>query len=141
MKDIELAKKYLEDENLCLAVVKDGDLIFKSHDRGIKPMYTLATEMLDITRESSIADKVIGKGAAMLCEYIGIKEVYGQLISDTGLEILEASNITYSYKKKCSYIKNRDETDMCPIEKMAIQVKNTEELLNRIMEFLKAASK
>ncbi|MCF6465492.1 DUF1893 domain-containing protein [Clostridium sp. Cult2] len=141
MKDIEIAKKYLEEENLCLAVVKDGRLIYKSYDKGIKPIYTLATEMADIGRESSIADRVIGKGAAMLYKYIGVKEIYGKLLSDTAIETLEESNIVYSYYKTCTYIKNWDGTDMCPIEKITVQVENTEELLDRIKDFLKATSK
>ena len=39
MKDIELAKKYLEEDNLSIAVVKNGELIYKSQEKGIKPMY------------------------------------------------------------------------------------------------------
>ena len=89
MKDMRIAKKHLEEGNLCLTVVKDSSLIFKSSDKGIKPMYILATEMFDVARESSIADRVIGKGAAMLCKYIGVKEVYGKLISDNAIEVLE----------------------------------------------------
>lgn len=136
MKDIEVAKKYLEEESLCLAVVKDGDLIFKSYDKGIKPMYTLATQMTELAKGSSIADRVLGKGAAMLCKYTGIKEVYGKLISYAAVDILLENNIVYNYDKICHYIKNRDGTDICPIEKMALKSENSEALLNRIKEFL-----
>ncbi len=52
-----------------------GKLIFKSSEKGIKPMYTLATKMKEDVKGASIADRVIGKGgAAMLCKYIGIKK-------------------------------------------------------------------
>ena len=93
MTDIEIAKKYLKEENLTLAVAKNGELIFKSKDKGIKPMYILATEMKQIAKNAAIADKVIGKGAALLCEYIGIKELYGELMSEIAIEILNESNI------------------------------------------------
>ena len=36
MKDIEIAKKYLNEENLTIAVVKSKKLIFKSKEKGIK---------------------------------------------------------------------------------------------------------
>ncbi len=58
-------------------------------------MYELATEMKDIAKGASIADKVIGRGgAALLCSYLDINEAYGRLISKAGMEILEKkSNI------------------------------------------------
>ncbi len=141
MKDIEIAKKYLEEESLAIAVVKDGELIFGSHEKGIRPMYTLATSMKEISKEASIADKVIGKGAAMLCKYIGVKEVYGQLISINAVDVLEENNIIYSYDNTCPYIKNRDKTDLCPIEKIAIKGDDIEFLLKEIGKFLKAIDK
>jgi tyrosine-protein phosphatase YwqE len=137
MNDIEMAKKYLEEENLTIAVVKNGKLIYKGQEKGIKPMYTLATKMKEISRDASIADRVIGKGAAMLCKYIDIKEVYGQLISSSALKVLEKNHIVYSYDKICPYIKNRDKTDLCPIEKLSIDVEDIDILLERIEEFLK----
>ena len=137
MKDIEIAKKYLEEENLAIAVVKDGSLIFKSYEKGIKPMYTLATQMAKLAKGSSIADKVIGRGAAILCKSLDVKEVYGKLISDNAMEILEESNIVYYYDNICDYIKNRDGTDLCPIEKIALKSENPEILLSKIREFLK----
>ena len=73
MKDIEIAKKYLNEENLTIAVVKSKKLIFKSKEKGIKPIYKLAKEMKEIAKDGVLADKVIGKGAALLCKYIGIK--------------------------------------------------------------------
>lgn len=135
MKDIEIAKKYLEGENLTIAVVKNGSLIYKSHDKGIKPIYTLATQMVERAKGSSIADKVIGRGAAMLCNLLYVKEVYGKLISDNAIEVLEKSDIIFSYDNVCDYIKNIDGTDMCPIEKMALQSENSEVLLSKIREF------
>lgn len=136
MKDIQLAKKILYDENQKLVVVKDGIIIYKSQDRGIKPMFILATEMPDRAKTSSIADRVIGKGAALLCAYIGIKEVYGELMSEVAIETLEKSNIKYIAEGLCEHIQNRDKTDLCPIEKRSMDTDDPEELLKRIEIFL-----
>lgn len=136
MEDIELAKKYLEEYNLAIAVVKNGNIIYKSKDRGIKPMYILATNMKDILVGTSIADKVIGKGAAMLCNYIGVKEVYGELISNNAIEELEKGGILYTYNEICPYIKNRNKTDLCPIEKLTINIHDPKILLEKIVGFL-----
>lgn len=137
MKDIELAKKYLEEDNLALAVVKNGELIYKSQEKGIKPMYFLAVNEKGILKGTSIADKVIGKGAAMLCSYIGAKELYAQLISEGAIKVLEEENIVYTYDRICPYIKNREKSDMCPVEKIATNVDDMETLLGEIGKLLK----
>ncbi len=81
MKDIDLAKQILKEENQSLVVVKNGEVLYKSRDRGIKPMYSITKEMKEEVHGSSIADKVIGKGAALLCANLNIAEVYGDLMS------------------------------------------------------------
>lgn len=131
-----MAIKILKDENLALVVVKDGELVFKSKDRGIKPMYTLAKEMKDKGENALIADKVIGKGAAILCGYIGVKNVYTDLISQGGAAILKKYNIPYEAEKTCPYVKNRDRTDYCPIEKLSLDIEDPELFIIKVEEFL-----
>ncbi len=136
MKDIEIAKKILEEENQRIVVVKDGLIVFKSKDRGIKPMYYLAKNMKGDIRDNSLADRVIGKGAAILCEYLEIKHLYTDLISENAINILEKGKIEYEYREKCNYIKNRDKTDYCPIEKRSLDTEDPKVLLGRIEKFL-----
>lgn len=131
-----MATRILKEENLALVVVRDGKVIFKSIDRGIKPMYTLSKEMKDEAKGASIADKVIGKGAAILCGYIGIKYVYTDLLSNGGVEILKKHGIPYQAKKICPYIKNRDKTDYCPIEKLSQDIEDPELFIIKVGEFL-----
>jgi hypothetical protein len=135
MRDVDMAKEYLEKENLSLAVVKNGNLIFKSHEKGIKPIYTLAVKVEDV-KGSSLADRVIGKGAAMICKYIGVKEVYGSLISEAAAEVLNMADIKFSYGEICPYIRNRDNTGICPIEKLSLETEDVHELLDKIERFL-----
>lgn len=137
MKDIDMAIELLEKENLALVVVKNGQVIFKSHDKGIKPMYCVATEFLNLAESSAVADKVVGKGAALLCKLLKIKEVYTPLISDTAIEVLEEANIDFSYDKSCKHILNRNKTDLCPVEKMAIESENEIDFLKKLKSFLK----
>ncbi|MBU5427376.1 DUF1893 domain-containing protein [Tissierella pigra] len=141
MNDIELARKVLKQEDLALVVVKNGEIVFKSKDKGIKPMYILATEVKELSKGGSLADRVIGKGAALLCRYIGIEEVYTELISEGGINTLEKYKIPYIMEKSCPYIKNRDKTGYCPIEKLSLDIDNPEILLDKIKEFFKSVEK
>jgi len=141
VRDVEIAKKILLEENLTLVVVKDGDVVFKSKDKGIKPTFTLATDMKELVNGGSLADRVIGKGAAILCGYIGIKEVYSELISEGGVRTLKKYNIPYTMDKSCEYIKNRDQTDYCPIEKLSMNIEEPELFIQSIKDFFAKMNK
>lgn len=136
MKDIEIAKKILKEENQKIVVVKNGQVVFKSVDRGIKPMYYLSKNMKKEAKGSSLADRVIGKGAAIICAYLDIKDLYAELISENAIKILDKENINYKFNHKCEYVKNRDKTDYCPIEKRSLDTEDPEVLLSRIEIFL-----
>lgn len=135
MKDIDIARELLEKEGFRLVIVKDGEVIYKSHDKGIKPMYYAATELSHLAKGSFIADRVIGKGAALLCKLLGVKEVYTPLISETAIAVLKEANIIYSYDKSCSHIMNMKKTGLCPIEKMAMDSEDEGILLKRLDGF------
>ena len=136
MTDIQLAKKILEDKDQKIVVIKNGQVVFKSVDKGIKSMYYLAKNMREELKGSSLADKVIGKGAAILCQYLGIRELYAELISESAVKVLDKMDINYEFKDKCDYIRNRDKTDYCSIEKRSLDTEDPEILLIRIEEFL-----
>ena len=131
-----MAKKILEEESQKIVVAKDGKVVFKSTDRGIKPMYYLAKNMKEEAKGSSLADRVIGKGAAVICSYLGVKELYAELLSENAISLLDKEDIKYDFKDKCDYIKNRDKTDYCPIEKRSLDTEDPEILLSRIEVFL-----
>lgn len=138
MKDIEIAKNIFLREDMAIVAVKNGELVFKSQDRGIKPIYILAKELKEEAFGASIADKVIGRGAALLCAYLGIKEVYAGLMSREGQMVLDNFNIAYTMEKSCTYIMNRDKTDYCPIEKLALGIEEPEVFITRLEEFFES---
>jgi len=141
MRDVNIAKELLEKEQLALAIVKNGEIIFTSRDRGIKPLYTAVEELKDELKGSSIADRVTGKAAAMLCEYAGIKELHTNLISENAIKVMDTTTILYYYDESSPYIKNRDETGMCPVETLSLNVNNIYDLLQGISNFLESLKK
>lgn len=141
MKDIQIAQELLENENLALAIVKDGNVVYKSTGRGIKPLYTAFLEMKDELEGSSVADRVTGKAAAMLCVNAGIKELKTKLISENAIGVLKESNVTYSYDVTTPFIENRDRNGMCPVETLSLKVNDINELLKGIAEFLERIEK
>ena len=138
MKDIDKAVELLEKEKLALAIVKDGKTIFTSSGKGIKPLYTALQEHKNKLEGSSIADRVTGRAAAMICAYAGIKQLKTKLISDNAINILKETNIIYEYNERALFIENRDRTGMCPVETLSLKTENIEELLKGITNFLES---
>ncbi|NLK64229.1 MAG: DUF1893 domain-containing protein [Tissierellia bacterium] len=136
MKDIEIAKNMLVNEQKAIVIVKDGKVIFSSEGKGIKPIYTALNEFKSQLQGSSVADKVIGKAAAMICEHAGIKELSTKLISEKAVNVLKNTSIIFEYEKLVPYIKNRDQTGMCPIEKLSLEATNIDELLLKISKII-----
>ncbi len=140
MKDIEIAVELLEKENLTLAAVKDGNLIYSSCDKGIKPLYTVYKEHIGL-KGSSVADRVTGKAAAMICVNACIKELKTKVISDNAINVLKETDIEFNYDEHTPYIKNRDKSGMCPVETLSIKIDNFDELLMEIEIFLESIKK
>jgi len=141
MKDIDIAKELLEEEQLTLAIVKNGEIIFTSKEKGIKPLFTAVSELKEEIRDSSIADRVTGKAAAMLCVYAEIKELCTKVLSENAVEVLLSSSVVYEFEKSTPHIKNRDRTGMCPIETLSLKSNNIQELLLNISNFLEGIKK
>jgi len=141
MKDVDTAKELLEKEKLALAIVKDGKLVFSSYERGIKPLYTAVEQLKDELEGSSVADKVTGKAAAMLCKYANIKELHTKLISENAMNLLNETSIIYEYDECAPHIKNCDKTGMCPVETLSLEAHNINELLSGIANFLESIEK
>lgn len=141
MKDIELAKKLLDNEKKALVIVKDGRVLYSSDGKGIKPIYTALKDFKDELKGASVADKVIGKAAAMICQYAQVKELSTKLISEAAIDVLKNTSIIYDYEKSVPYIKNLDQSGMCPVETLSLKANNIDDLLNEISNFLNNVGK
>lgn len=51
MRDVDIAKKLLLEENLSVIFVKKGKVIYKSKERGIKHLYIAATTKKERNRK------------------------------------------------------------------------------------------
>ena len=81
---------------------------------------------------ASVADKVIGKAAALLMAFGEIKEVHTLIISEPALQVFENHKIKYFYDKKVDRIVNRTGDGLCPMETLCLDVENPQEAFDRI---------
>ncbi len=116
MNNLEKIKNILLEKNASLVVLyKDGEIKEYYQDR-IKDIKEILMQDKSQLKDTIVADKVIGKVAASILAVAGVKEIYADIISEFAIPVLEKNNIKYEFKNKVEYIKNKDNTGMCPME-------------------------
>lgn len=122
----------------CSCVIANGDKIKSFHQRGIKDLYELLNSNRSLLEGATIADKVIGKGAAALMIAGGVTMVYADVISEPAMELFKQHSIKVEYDKKVANIINRRGDGICPVEERCAECKTIEECLVKIEEFVKS---
>ncbi len=123
-KEIEQAIQILREHHTSVVIINNGK-IYESEKRGILPLLDFL-ENPEIMKGASAADKVIGRAAAFLMIKGGIADLHAILTTDGAIELMKKAGVSFTYDKKVPYIKNRTETDMCPMEKCVLDVTDAE---------------
>lgn len=134
--NIETAKSLLESYDYSLVVVNNTHVEEVSYGRGILPLLSLYDKSPEKLKYASLADKIIGRAAALILAEAQIKEVYAEVLSRAALPILENYGIAYSYGELVSEIKNREGTDLCPMEKLCRDISEPMDGIMAITAFL-----
>ena len=132
-------KNLLKDEFIkagysCL-LIKENEKFF-SFEKGVKPLFVFLESGKDFT--SFLAyDKVVGKATAFLYLLLKVKEVNALVISEPAYNLLKENNIKVEYSKKVENIINRKGDDLCPFEKLVLEINDPQLALKKITEQLK----
>jgi len=119
MEDIEKAKLALSNE-VSFSLVNGGN-VFTSKEPGVKPILQLLDNDKSLLINASIADRVIGRAAALLMALGGVKQVYGKVMSRPGYDALKQHGIGIGFGELVDNIRNKTETGLCPIEQSCIE--------------------
>lgn len=120
-------KDILFKENHTLVIYKNNASVITSNDRGVNSLIKLIEEDKSQLSGSLIADKVIGKAAALLMIYAGVKEIYAPIISKPALQTLLKHNVKVYYDKEVERIINRKGDGLCPMETLCLDIEKPEE--------------
>ncbi len=137
-QDLAKAIEVLQSTGATCAVCKD-DTVYTSHQRGVKPLLAWldgCTDMMGF----SCADRVVGKGAAMLYCLLGVRRVYGRIMSVPAVKVLRAAGIEASWGTLAESILNRAKNGPCPIENACLPYDEPEEALPVIRRTLENLS-
>lgn len=132
MGDLATARKRLKEKGLSLVFVRDSKIIFETNVEGLRGFVQAIETLRDSLAESSIADRIIGKAAALLCAYCKAKAVFAFTMSQSGLKTLKTHEIPSEFESLVPTILNRKKTDRCPFEKLVENTTNPREAYEKI---------
>lgn len=121
----------------CSCVVCNGMSVRTFRERGVRDLLRLLREEPEVLRGASVADKVVGKGAAALMALGRVREVYALVMSRKALELLDREGVKAGYETMVDNIINRAGTDICPVERLCAQCVTARECLPMIEDFVK----
>lgn len=121
------AKLLIQAGEASCVVMSDGKIVKTAVGNGVKPILGLLENEPEVLKGAVVADKVIGKAAAMLLTKAGAAYVYGEIMSEAGQAFLQSRGIGCSYGTLVEAIINRTGDDICPLEKTVQNIEEPEE--------------
>ena len=97
-------------EELSCVIEKEGRT-YTSDQFGIKPLMQFLRRDRRFFEGAAVADKVIGKAAALLLIDGGAAEVFGAVMSESAAKVLSEYGVSFGYCELVPMIENR--TQMC----------------------------
>ena len=132
MDNLTKAKNLIENTSAVFAAVSDCE-ICTSDKKGIAALLSFYENEKDF-KDFSIADRIIGKAAAMLMCMMNASTVYAKIISRHALEVFNKYKVDITYGEICDYVKNRAGDGICPMEEVALRCDTTEENLVKLLK-------
>lgn len=136
------AMRVLENNGDTLVLIGENEKI-ESRERGVAELLKLYGEKKQLSSFCA-ADKVVGKGAAVLFSLLQTKEVYAEVMSKEAKEILEENGVIARFKTLAEHIINRRGDGICPIESAVGKERDLQKALaliqNRLAEMKKRQS-
>lgn len=115
-----------------LAVLQEGRIVYQAQNPGIRDALWLHDEQPELLRGAIIADRIIGRAAAMLFADGGALAVYGDVMDrDADLE-LRSKGVQTRANTLTERIINRAGSDICPMEKAILGVTDPDEAIARL---------
>lgn len=125
--DLEYAKNLLAQTDATCVLCR-GSTVFQSTQRGVAPLLAWLDSGEDMMGFSA-ADKVVGRGAAFLYRLLGVRAVYGKVMSVGAVKVLRAGGVDASWDNLTETIMNRQKNGPCPIELATRDIQEPENAL------------
>ena len=119
-EQLENAKALLRSGGCCFVYV-DKIKTISSDESGISFLARLFSQGIDMS-EGAVADKIIGKAAALLLCGLEVGEVYAETVSRHAVEVFGEYGIKLEFGKVVADIINRTGDGICPMEQAVREI-------------------
>ena len=132
MDDLMIAKARLKEKELTLVFVKDSKVVLETNIAGLRGFVQAIGMSGGSLGGTSIADRIVGKAAALLCACCEARAVFAFTMSQSGLEVLKTHGILSEFVSLVPAILDRKGTDRCPFERLVRGIADPKEAYERI---------
>ena len=119
----------LHQENCSLVVQDTKGEIRTFFKKGVRDLEDLLDHEPSFLRGAMIADKVIGKAAAGMAAFGGVREIYANVMSRHALPLLEGNGIAYSYDTLVDQIVIPIGDTRCRLEEIVAPAQSAKEVV------------
>ena len=134
MDSFEQIKNILNQKDASLVVCYSNGKIKEYYNDRIIDIKNILIQDSNALKGAIIADNVIGKVAASLLIVAGVKKVYANVMSKLAIPFLEENGVEFEYKELVDYIRNKDNTGMCPMENRYMDEKDINVIYKKVFE-------
>ena len=127
MDDLELAESELKSRKKNLVVVKNGAVLYQSTASGMRGLLQAIDEYDEELVGTAVADKIVGRAAAMLCVYSEVRSVFAITMTEGALKLLTKNRVAHKFEKYVRRLINSQGTDVCPFERAIRDIDDPEE--------------
>lgn len=125
----------LVNEDYSLVVETRSGIVMPFDRRGVADLHWLYKEKPEVLSDALVADKVIGKGAAVLMAAAGVSGYITLVMSEDALAVLDSAGIMGECGDLVPRIMNRAGTGRCPLETRLAGKNDLREMLAEIDDF------
>ncbi|WP_295939127.1 DUF1893 domain-containing protein [uncultured Alistipes sp.] len=118
-------------------VIRNGETRTFSRRR-VADLYLLLETEPGFLEGASVADKVVGKGAAAIMALGGIRDLYTDVISTPAIGVLTEAGIEVTFETEVAAIRNRAGDGFCPLESRCAGEDSPEGMLPIIRDFMRS---
>ncbi|MGI6260751.1 MAG: DUF1893 domain-containing protein [Acutalibacteraceae bacterium] len=120
------ARKMILTETATCILLQNGEIVHTGSGRGVKPLLAAYEQNPNLLRGAVLADKIIGKAAAMIVVLGGVRQVFALTMSTAAREYLAAHNIPSACDHEVKMIFNRTGDGLCPLEQSVLELSEPE---------------
>jgi len=133
LDDLMIARRALAERGANIVVARGGMILLMGWSRGLRDLAKIALKSPEILNSSSVADRIVGKAAAIIFAVNGVEAVYAPILSRHALDVLKRSGIKFHYERLVPYIEAPG-GEICPFERLIMDIADRDEAYRRLIE-------